>query len=138
MKVVFIPLGGARGREPIVVRSLPVTLTRPHRESFSLEACTVSESHCEIKEENGLLVVQDLGSRHGTFVNGTRVTRCCLWPGDALTVGTNSYLVGFDLSRHQERIRNLAKERPGVAPLWAGYAAGDLSAFQAIATAPAT
>lgn len=138
MKVVFMPLGGPRGRKPIVVRSLPVTLTRAHRESFCLDACTVSESHCEIREENGLLVVEDLGSRHGTFVNGTRVRRCYLWPGDALTVGTNSYLVGFDLSRHDHRIRNLAKESPNGLPSWPRKTVDNLSPFQVTATASPT
>jgi len=138
MRVVFIPLGGARGRKPIVARSLPVTVTRPHRESFSLEVCTVSERHCEIREENGLLVVQDLGSRHGTFVNGKRVTRAYIWPGDALTVGTNSYLVGFDISRHEERIRNLGKESPHPAPLWPREAPDGPASFPSAATSPAS
>jgi len=32
--------------------------------------------------------VTDLGSTNGTFVNGRRVTRSSIHPGDELTVGT--------------------------------------------------
>jgi pSer/pThr/pTyr-binding forkhead associated (FHA) protein len=49
----------------------------------------VSRRHCEVYEENGTLMVRDVGSSNGTFVNGKRVLgQQSLKPGDVLTVGT--------------------------------------------------
>ena len=44
-----------------------------------LQDPTVSEHHCRIERLGGSLRVCDLGSVHGTYVNGSRVTeaRCC-------------------------------------------------------------
>jgi hypothetical protein len=118
MKVVFTPLEGAGGRKPIVIPCLPVTVSRLDRERLGMEACTVHELQCGITEDGGLLVVQDLGSRHGTYVNGVRVRRDYLWPGDVLTVGTNSYLVSFDLAKYRSRISRGAEETPQALPAW--------------------
>jgi serine/threonine protein kinase len=46
-----------------------------------------SRAHCRVELGDGGLVVEDLGSRNGTWRNGERVTRCMLRPGDTLRVG---------------------------------------------------
>ena len=91
MKVIFIPLSRGRGHRPIVASSLPVMLTQPRQERSSPEASTISQCYCEIREQDGLLVVQDLGLRHGTFVNGRRVKQSPLRPGDTLSVGETAF-----------------------------------------------
>ena len=129
MKVIFIPLSGARGRRPIVAPSLPITLTRPRQEGSSLAASTISECHCEIREQDGLLVVQDLGSRHGTFVNGRRVKQSPLWPGDTLSVGTNSFLVSYQPARNREGIGAFARQRSLGLPIYTERPDPDSSAL---------
>ncbi len=99
MRVKFIPLDHPRARSPTVIADLPVILTRASRRNLPSAAHAVSPYHCEIEDEDGLLVVRDFGSRHGTFVNECRVTRAYLWPGDKLTVGLASYLVQYQRSR---------------------------------------
>ncbi len=49
----------------------------------------VSRQHCEVFETNGVLMVRDLGSMHGTFVCDARIvdTAMPLKPGDLLNVG---------------------------------------------------
>lgn len=48
----------------------------------------VSRRHCEIFEKKGLLLVKDLGSSNGTFVNGKKVEgQLVLEHGDELTIG---------------------------------------------------
>src|SRR6185312_70755 len=48
----------------------------------------VSRRHCELFEKKGLLLVKDLGSANGTYVNGKKVeTQQVLEPGDEITVG---------------------------------------------------
>lgn len=53
-----------------------------------IRSSQVSRRHCELFEADGSLIVRDLGSSNGTFVNGDRIEAPrVLHPGDALTVG---------------------------------------------------
>lgn len=47
----------------------------------------VSRRHAAITCDGGQYVLQDLGSRNGTYVNGMRVTTHALRPGDMISVG---------------------------------------------------
>ncbi|SFI33773.1 FHA domain-containing protein [Planctomicrobium piriforme] len=49
-----------------------------------LQSTSVSKLHCAIAKTDGLLFFRDLGSTNGTKVNGQRVTRGALLPGDEL------------------------------------------------------
>lgn len=44
-----------------------------------------SRRHCRISLQAGMIIVEDLGSRNGTFVNGHRVTRVRTGAGDRIT-----------------------------------------------------
>lgn len=48
---------------------------------------SVSRRHCEIEIENGQILLRDLGSRNGTFLNNNRVETDVIKPGDRLTIG---------------------------------------------------
>ncbi len=78
-----------------MITKFPVILTRSSRIGGPAAAGVVSPLHCEIDDRNGLLVVEDLNSRHGTFVNGVRIRKAYLWPGDKLTVGLASFAVRY-------------------------------------------
>ena len=53
-----------------------------------IRSSQVSRRHCEIFEADDRLVVRDLGSSNGTFVNGLRVLgQQPLKPGDVITIG---------------------------------------------------
>jgi predicted component of type VI protein secretion system len=53
-----------------------------------IRSSQVSRRHCELFEEGGKLILRDLGSSNGTFVNGKRVLgQQTLEPGDVLTIG---------------------------------------------------
>lgn len=47
----------------------------------------ISRVHCRLLKAGEEWVVEDLSSRNGTFVNGTRITRAAFRPGDRLRVG---------------------------------------------------
>lgn len=47
----------------------------------------VSRDHAEIRHEGGALVIHDLNSRNGTWVNGARVTKQRLKDGDQIQIG---------------------------------------------------
>lgn len=49
--------------------------------------------HCLVTEIDERLVVHDLGTRGGTFVNGVRVAKAALRPGDTLSFNGRDFVV---------------------------------------------
>ena len=72
---------------------LPLVIGRSPEANICVVDRWVSRRHCEIAERDGLLVVRDLGSTHGTRLNGQPITESTLTPGDELTVGLTTFLV---------------------------------------------
>jgi hypothetical protein len=52
-----------------------------------LPSVKVSRRHARLVFRDGSWILQDLGSTNGTTVNGMRVGRCTLEPGDRLVIG---------------------------------------------------
>ena len=75
---------------------LPATVGRSSQADVCLGDRWTSRIHCEISEISGTLVVRDLESKHGTFVNGEQVREAHLLPGDRLTVGLSSFEVQYE------------------------------------------
>jgi hypothetical protein len=79
----------------------PITLTRAitvvGRSSklcdLVIDHTNVSKQHCILVKTDGLLYLRDLGSTNGTRVNGQRVLRGALLPGDQLSLSGISYRV---------------------------------------------
>jgi pSer/pThr/pTyr-binding forkhead associated (FHA) protein len=59
-----------------------------------LDSLRVSRRHCIITTGWGDVVVRDLGSTNGTWVNGRRVTRGLLRPGDEIAIAHLRYRLG--------------------------------------------
>lgn len=57
---------------------------------------SVSRKHCLIEVQGSELVIKDLGSSNGTFVNGRKVRETELEPGDLLCVGPVVFVVRID------------------------------------------
>ena len=54
----------------------------------------VSRKHCELFEKHGLLLVKDLNSSNGTFVNGKKIEgQRVMEPGDELGIGPITFRV---------------------------------------------
>ena len=64
------------------------TVGRATGADFIVEAPLVSRVHCRLTVlADGRLEVRDLDSTNGTFINGRRIEKACLAPGDRLGVG---------------------------------------------------
>lgn len=66
---------------------LPATIGRGRDAQVKFAHGLLSRQHCELVEDDGGIVVRDLGSRNGTFVSGRRIESAPLAPGELLTVG---------------------------------------------------
>jgi pSer/pThr/pTyr-binding forkhead associated (FHA) protein len=64
------------------------TVGRAARADFVMDVALVSRFHCRFtaSHEGGLLI-EDLGSTNGTFVNDKRVERVTLTQGDRIRIG---------------------------------------------------
>jgi serine/threonine protein kinase len=63
-----------------------------------LKASEVSKQHCRLLLKPKAVVVEDLGSANGTFVNGEPVERSVLHDGDCLQIADHEFLVRVEKS----------------------------------------
>jgi len=79
-----------------IIRLLPGsarTIGRGPRADFVIEATLLSRVHCQLSTTTSQLVVEDLKSTNGTYVNDTRVECIALNDGDCLRLGRVEFLV---------------------------------------------
>ena len=74
----------------------PVTVGRSIDLEWCLQDRWVSRRHCVLDIEGGQLVIKDLGSKHGTFVNGRRIDESPLVAGDKLSIGMCTFFVSIE------------------------------------------
>jgi adenylate cyclase len=73
---------------------------------------TISRRHAELKASKTGVVVVDLGSSNGTFINGERITEGTLEPGDSVTFGK----VVFQLKSNDPASARLSATGPNMPP----------------------
>src|ERR1700751_5206971 len=69
------------------IASRPVTIARSPDNELPVDNLAVSNYHARVYFEAGRLVVEDLDSLNGTFVNDLRVERATLHDGDSIWIG---------------------------------------------------
>ena len=94
MRVRLIP---GDGTSAIPLRKSATTVGRARALcDLVLESKAVSKRHCELRVEHRRLVVRDLGSRNGTWINGRRISEAELQPGDELKISQVVFRVEMD------------------------------------------
>jgi len=78
----------ASGHHEIPLASPSVTIGRLPGQDIVLHDQFVSRQHAVVVHENGNYAIVDRNSSHGTFLNGVRVQRAALKPGDLLQLGS--------------------------------------------------
>ena len=71
----------------------PVTIGRAPDNDIPIDNLAVSNYHARVYVEAGSLVVEDLNSLNGSFLNDIRVERAMLKDGDAILIGKHEILV---------------------------------------------
>jgi serine/threonine protein kinase len=77
----------SRGRKPLRLSGPTTTVGRASECDVVIKAAEVSKHHCRILLAPDGVVVEDLGSSNGTFVNGKQIERAALQDGDDLDIG---------------------------------------------------
>ena len=98
--LVVVQPSGNKTRLPLA--PVPFQIGRQADNHLVLRDNRASRSHARIIAENGEYFVEDLGSRHGVYVNGERVTRQRLTNSDRIDFGfQDSYKLIFTLEEDE-------------------------------------
>ncbi len=91
---------GVRRTRPI--EPLPFSLGRSEACHLVLAHPQVSREHASIEWDGGRYILHDRNSRHGTFVNGARITAAILHPGDSIALGSRQCVLQFEAGNHDQ------------------------------------
>jgi adenylate cyclase len=86
---------------------MPLVVGRAPASDIPVVDPTISRRHAEVECNENRVVVRDLGSSNGTFLNGNRVDTAVVSVGDTITFGK----VGFRLQEAAAPSRDEAKRR---------------------------
>jgi phosphoserine phosphatase RsbU/P len=94
--VVKSPSGDQRH---VWIERVPFRIGRQSDNDLVIRDSRASRHHARIVAENSGYAVEDLKSSHGVFVNGERIQRAVLQPGDRIEFGVpDSYQITFELA----------------------------------------
>jgi hypothetical protein len=76
----------------------PLVLGRSRQSDLRVRDRHASGRHCafSVTPDEGTVVVEDLQSTNGTFVEGRRIRRATLRPGEVLRIGDSSWRIAMD------------------------------------------
>jgi pSer/pThr/pTyr-binding forkhead associated (FHA) protein len=80
----------------ITIDRFPIELGRGAVVGVRIDDRWLSRRHCELVCEGEAVIARDLGSSHGTYVNGQRLTAAvALEEGDELQIGLSHFIVEY-------------------------------------------
>ena len=85
---VFKDIEGNEHRHQLGEGDAPITIGRGKAATIRIQETTAGREHCRLTYRDGALVVTDLKSRNGTYVNDERVNERSLSAGDTLRCGS--------------------------------------------------
>lgn len=89
----LVCLSGPLAGQTFPIEGEALSIGRHSSNRLQLPDLAVSRHHCVVEPAAGSLVLRDLGSRRGTFVNGLPVHERALEEGDLVTLGGSLFLV---------------------------------------------
>ena len=109
MKAKLVVVGGPTKTTEIDLK-LPAIIGRGRNALITIPHSLVSRKHCELREENDKLVVEDLGSLNGTYVGDEKIETAVLEPGALLTVGTVTFRAVYEVAAAKDDDTDSARE----------------------------
>lgn len=88
----LVPVGGG---DPIPLLKKKLLIGRREGCDITLRFANVSAHHCQLALEQGYWYIRDVKSRNGTKVNGTRVARKRVDPGDTVAIAKHKYTLNY-------------------------------------------
>lgn len=88
----LIPTGGG---DTIQLKSKTISVGRRETNDIVLRFPNISGNHSQLTLENGYWQITDLGSSNGTKVNGKRVQRQIVMPGDQISFARHDFTLNY-------------------------------------------
>lgn len=83
-----------QGGPPVTLgRAITVVGRSSKLSDLVIDHTSISKQHCVLVKTDGLIYLRDLGSTNGTRVNGQRVIRGALLPGDQISFASITYRI---------------------------------------------
>ena len=98
------------GPSSVAIDHLPFTLGRSSERDLCIWSPEISRAHALIDRDADGYFVRDTGSRHGTFVNGARVTTARLRSQDQIALGTPDHTLVFEVTELDHSTRALISQ----------------------------
>jgi|CXWL01.1.fsa_nt_gi pSer/pThr/pTyr-binding forkhead associated (FHA) protein len=96
MTATLITFGPKGLRKEIPLAGNAMIVGRKDDADIRIPVGEVSRSHCQIEVNGQKVVVRDLGSSNGTFVNDNKITNAILKAGDRLRIGPVTFTLTID------------------------------------------
>ncbi len=96
MNVTLVLVQEDGSKKPVSMKKDRLVVGRKPECTIRVPVSSVSREHCEVVIAGDKLMVRDLGSSNGTYVNRERVQEAELNPGDVLAVGPAVFVVVID------------------------------------------
>jgi pSer/pThr/pTyr-binding forkhead associated (FHA) protein len=104
-------------KKRFVVDQFPVIVGLDPGADICLDDSAVGHYQCMIDNDDEGLMVWDLGTKTGIYINGLRVQqKTPLLPGDELTIGRNSFVVHYDSPDAQHHRHVTTTPKPEARP----------------------
>jgi pSer/pThr/pTyr-binding forkhead associated (FHA) protein len=126
LRAALVPESGDSAA--VVIAPGEITLGRSTSCNVALDSGAVSKVHARIERTADQLLVEDLGSANGTFVNGAAVTNAFLQNGDVVSLaGVEAFRVELEIgevsafgssARHSKAAIAAALEKPRFSADW--------------------
>ena len=84
------------GAHRLLLDHFPYCIGRNSSAHYCINSRHVSKEHAQLVRDGGLIIIRDLGSTNGTFVNGQRVAEAVLSHGDIVHVAHKEFRFGRD------------------------------------------
>src|SRR5438128_1651070 len=92
-RLLFVVSGPDQGKRFHLSDEFSTMLGRSRHANTQLNDLSVSRVHCEVEIRNRRVLLTDLDSASGTFVNNQKVSECELRDGDVIRIGNTQMRV---------------------------------------------
>ena len=99
---LLVVIGNTTKRE--VALQLPAVLGRSREADITVAHPLISRRHCELSEENGLLMLRDMALLNGTMIGGRRIELAALLPDGEFTIGPLTFRVLYEYDGNLESV----------------------------------
>ncbi|MER3416734.1 MAG: forkhead-associated protein [Gemmataceae bacterium] len=103
----LIPIGGG---DPIPLVRDQMIIGRRESCDICLRFPNVSGIHCQLTFKDGYWFIQDLNSTNGVKVNGLRVLRKVLLPGDEISIAKRRFTIHYTLAAGRRALEEIMED----------------------------